>query len=82
MNEPAATTRAVQGMAFPAAERLKFGILGQLQYVRDQVGEEVVEKEVEQVLERATGSAMASDITPESGAAVVNSAENRRDGQS
>jgi hypothetical protein len=69
-------------MAFPAAERLRFGVLGQLQYVRDQVGEEVVEKEVERVLERATGSAMASDITPESGAAVVNSAENRMDGQS
>ena len=35
-NETAAAARTAQGMPFPAAERLRFGMLGQLQYAREQ----------------------------------------------
>src|SRR5277367_4074956 len=39
VNETAAAARAAQGMAFPARERLRLGMLGQLQYAREQGGE-------------------------------------------
>jgi Vitamin-D-receptor interacting Mediator subunit 4 len=46
LNETAVAARAAQGMAFPAAERLRLGMLGQLQYAREQGGEEAVEREL------------------------------------
>jgi Vitamin-D-receptor interacting Mediator subunit 4 len=50
LNETVIATRAAQGMAFPAAERLKLGMLGRLQYAREQGGEEAVEKEIERLM--------------------------------
>jgi hypothetical protein len=50
LNETVMATRAAQGMAFPAAERLKLGMLGRLQYAREQGGEEAVEKEIERLM--------------------------------
>src|SRR5436190_15632172 len=46
LDETAIAARAAQGMAFPAAERLRLGLLGQLQYAREQGGEEAVEREL------------------------------------
>jgi hypothetical protein len=60
LNETAAAARTAQGMAFPAAERLRLGMLGQLQYAREQGGEEAVEREIKRLmggsLERETPS--------------------------
>ena len=50
LNETVIATRAAQGMAFPAAERLKLGMLGRLQYAREQGGEEAVEREIERLM--------------------------------
>src|SRR5271155_665610 len=50
LNETVIATRAAQGMAFPAAERLKLGMLGRLQYAREQGGEEAVERETERLM--------------------------------
>jgi Vitamin-D-receptor interacting Mediator subunit 4 len=50
LNETVIATRAAQGMAFPAAERLKLGMLGRLQYAREQGGEESVEGEIERLM--------------------------------
>lgn len=50
LNETVIATRAAQGMAFPAAERLKLGMLGRLQYAREQGGEESVEREIERLM--------------------------------
>jgi hypothetical protein len=46
LDETVIAARAAQGMAFPAAERLRLGMLGQLQYAREQGGEEAVEREL------------------------------------
>ena len=78
LNETAAAARAAQGMAFPAAERLRLGMLGQLQYAREQGGEEAVEKEAERLLGRGTGPEMASKTTPDPGAMSIESAESQR----
>jgi hypothetical protein len=53
LNETVIATRAAQGMAFPAAERLKLGMLGRLQYAREQGGEEAVEQELERLMGRS-----------------------------
>ena len=50
LNETVIAARAAQGMAFPAAERLKLGMLGRLQYAREQGGEEAVEREIERLM--------------------------------
>jgi hypothetical protein len=50
LNETAAAARTAQGMAFPAAERLHLGMLGQLQYAREQGGEEAVEREIKRLM--------------------------------
>lgn len=51
----AAMARARAGMAFPAAESLRKGALGRLQWVREQEGEEAVEREVERMIAEAEG---------------------------
>ena len=50
LNDTAAQTRALQGMAFPAAERLRVGMLGHLQRLREDGGDEAVDSEVERLL--------------------------------
>ena len=50
LNGTAAAARTAQGMAFPAAERLHLGMLGQLQYAREQGGEEAVEREIKRLM--------------------------------
>jgi len=47
LNSQVAAERAVEGMAFPAAEILRNGALGQLQLAREQGGDDAVDKEVE-----------------------------------
>jgi len=47
LNSQVAAERAVKGMAFPAAEILRNGALGQLQLAREQGGDDAVDKEVE-----------------------------------
>lgn len=50
-----AMDRAYKGMAFPAAEILRLGALGQLQLVREQGGEEAVEREAERMVQESEG---------------------------
>jgi hypothetical protein len=50
LNETAAAARTAQGMAFLAAERLHLGMLGQLQYAREQGGEEAVDREIKRLM--------------------------------
>jgi hypothetical protein len=59
LNETVIATRAAQGMAFPAAERLKLGMLGRLQYAREQGGEEAVERETERLM----GGSLENEIS-------------------
>jgi hypothetical protein len=61
LNETALAARAAQGMAFPAAERLRLGMLGQLQYAREQGGEEAVERE----LGRLGGGSVDRETAPQ-----------------
>jgi hypothetical protein len=61
LNETAVAARAAQGMAFPAAERLRLGMLGQLQYAREQGGEEAVERE----LVRLEGGSLDRETAPQ-----------------
>ncbi len=53
LDAEAAMARARSGMAFPAAENLRRGALGKLQWVREQGGEEAVEREVERMIAEA-----------------------------
>lgn len=46
LDAEAAMARARSGMAFPAAENLRKGALGRLQWIREQGGEEAVDKEI------------------------------------
>ena len=78
LNETAAAARAAQGMAFPAAERLRLGMLGQLQYAREQGGEEAVEREAERLLGRGTEPEMASKTMPDPGAISIELAKSQR----
>lgn len=56
LDSEAAMARARSGMAFPAAENLRKGMLGRLQWVREQVGgEAAVEREVESMVAKAEG---------------------------
>ena len=56
LEERTAAVRAAQGMAFPAAERLRRGALGQLQVLREQSGEEAVDREMEMILDPGLAS--------------------------
>jgi hypothetical protein len=60
LNETVAAARAAQGMAFPAAERLRLGMLGRLQYAREQGGEEAVERETQRLM----GGTLDRDASP------------------
>ena len=55
LDAEAAMARARSGMAFPAAENLRHGALGQLQWVREQGGEEAVERELERMVAESEG---------------------------
>ena len=61
LDAEAAMARARSGMAFPAAENLRKGMLGRLQWIREQSGggggggEEAVEREVERMIAEAEG---------------------------
>jgi len=59
LNENAAAKRAAEGMAFPAAERLRMGMLGKLQLIREQGGDEAVDKEIERLM---TGGGGDGDV--------------------
>ncbi|KAF7503296.1 hypothetical protein GJ744_004018 [Endocarpon pusillum] len=50
LDAEAAMARARSGMAFPAAENLRKGALGRLQWIREQGGEEAVDKEIESMI--------------------------------
>lgn len=76
LDETAAAARAVLGMAFPPAERLRLGMLGQLQLIREQGGEEAVEREVEKLMGiRPEDQAEGSDKPMESIVSVEASGE-------
>ncbi len=49
LDAEAAMARARSGMAFPAAENLRKGALGRLQWIREQGGEEAVDTEIERL---------------------------------
>jgi Vitamin-D-receptor interacting Mediator subunit 4 len=56
LDAESAMARARSGMAFPPAERLRLGMLGRLQWVREQQGgEEAVEREVARLLAESEG---------------------------
>ena len=61
LDELAATKRAAEGMAFPAAERLRLGMLGQLQLVREQGGEEAVGREIARLLGQTREESIEGD---------------------
>lgn len=50
INESLAFQRANVGMAFPPPDRLRMGVLGQLQLLREQQGEEAVDAEIERLV--------------------------------
>ena len=50
LDAEAAMARARSGMAFPAAENLRKGALGRLQWIREQGGEEAVDEEVDRLI--------------------------------
>ena len=77
LDEPAAAARSAQGMAFPAAERLRLGMLGQLQYAREQGGEEAVKKELERLMEGSSEQHVSKE-TGESEATNFDTAESQR----
>jgi Vitamin-D-receptor interacting Mediator subunit 4 len=55
LDAEAALARARSGMAFPAAENLRRGALGKLQWVREQGGEEAVERELDRMVAESEG---------------------------
>lgn len=55
LDAEAAMARARAGMAFPPAENLRKGALGRLQWVREQGGEEAVERELDGMISQAEG---------------------------
>lgn len=74
LDAEAAMARARSGMAFPAAENLRRGALGKLQWVREQGGEEAVEREVERMIAESEGRRPNEDTaetTEERGAQPV-----------
>ena len=73
LNETAAAARAAQGMAFPAAERLRLGMLGQLQLVREQGGEEAVEREIEKLMGKTSESVDENEHAVVSGEPIIES---------
>jgi hypothetical protein len=81
LNETAAAARAAQGMAFPAAERLRLGMLGQLQYAREQGGEEAVEREIERLMGGSSGRETPSKATAEPEAMDIDHTETQRQAQ-
>jgi Vitamin-D-receptor interacting Mediator subunit 4 len=81
LNETAVAARAAQGMAFPAAERLRLGMLGQLQYAREQGGEESVEREIERLMGGSLDEETAPQATIEPEAISIHATEMRRQAQ-
>ena len=73
LDETGAAARAAQGMAFPAAERLRLGMLGQLQLVREQGGEEAVEREIEKLMGRTSDQVEDHELEAEPGATTIDS---------
>ncbi|ERF74425.1 hypothetical protein EPUS_06603 [Endocarpon pusillum Z07020] len=63
LDAEAAMARARSGMAFPAAENLRKGALGRLQWIREQGGEEAVDKEIESLI----GGGKEGNIVKEAG---------------
>lgn len=64
INDTLATQRAARGMAFPIAEVLRLGALGRLQYLREQEGEDAVEKEVEKMIRDSEGDRLVKEEEP------------------
>jgi Vitamin-D-receptor interacting Mediator subunit 4 len=87
LDAEAAMARARSGMAFPAAENLRKGMLGRLQWVREQQGgEDAVEREVERMIAEAEGRPVtrqegAVEPAGENAPPVTNPIERRRQGQ-
>jgi Vitamin-D-receptor interacting Mediator subunit 4 len=61
LDAESAMARARSGMAFPAAENLRRGTLGKLQLVREQGGEEAVERELERMVAESEGRELKND---------------------
>jgi hypothetical protein len=78
LNETAVAARAAQGMAFPAAERLRLGMLGQLQYAREQGGEEAAEREIERLMRGSSDGETAPQATIEPEATSIHAADMQR----
>lgn len=64
LNSQAEYTKAVQGMPFPNPERLREGILGTLQSIREQDGEDGVWREIERLENGGKGMKDASAEEP------------------
>ena len=75
LNETAAAARTAQGMAFPAAERLHLRMLGQLQYAREQGGEEAVEREIKRLMGGSSERETPSKATTEPEAMNIDQTE-------
>lgn len=73
LDAEAAMARARSGMAFPAAESLRKGMLGRLQWIREQHGgEAAVERELEKMIAEAEGRPVVRQVE----ALVAQSSEN------
>lgn len=78
LDAEAAMARARSGMAFPAAENLRRGMLGKLQWIREQGGgEEAVDREVRRMVGEAEGRPMLGQ-NEETGEGAAQSSETQR----